>query len=163
MKRMFDCGMMKSEKKHFLTKADIGLIVGVAAAALVIWGFMSLHRVQGSYALVSCDGEPVFRIPLLEMGTAYYLWTEDEGVRELSEEEWEEMRARTAAEKESGAYNMILCWDGEISVEEANCPDGICVHHVAISRTGENIICLPHKVVIEIIGSEENKLDGVVY
>ena len=33
---------------------------------------------------------------------------------------------------------------------EADCPDQICVNHLAISRDGESIICLPNKVVIAI-------------
>ena len=32
----------------------------------------------------------------------------------------------------------------------ASCPDGICAAHKPISREGESIVCLPHRVVITV-------------
>ena len=29
--------------------------------------------------------------------------------------------------------------------------DKICVNHAAISKKGETIVCLPHKVVVEVV------------
>ncbi len=46
--------------------------------------------------------------------------------------------------------NTLVIKDGKVSVKTANCPDGICVDHREISNAGETIICLPHKVVVEI-------------
>ena len=46
---------------------------------------------------------------------------------------------------------------------QSSCPDLICVRHKAVSETGETIVCLPHKLVIEITGAPETELDGVVY
>lgn len=146
-----------------MTKADILLAAGVIVTALVILFFMNLHRVQGSYARVSYDGAEIYRIPLSETGTRYYLCTGSGLVRELTEQEWENAAFRTAPESGNEAYNVVLCKDGEISVVEADCPDGICVDHVPVSGTGENIICLPHKLVIEVIGNEGSELDGVIY
>ena len=40
--------------------------------------------------------------------------------------------------------------DGSVTVQDADCPDKICEKHRAINRTGETIICLPHKLVVEI-------------
>lgn len=60
-------------------------------------------------------------------------------------------------------YNLFSCENGEIRMIRSSCPDLLCVHHRPVSRAGENIICLPHKLVIEIIGAQENELDGVVY
>ena len=37
-----------------------------------------------------------------------------------------------------------------VVVQDADCPDKICEKHRAISQTGETIICLPHKLVVEI-------------
>ena len=45
----------------------------------------------------------------------------------------------------------------------SSCPDLICVKHQAVSGTGESIICLPHKLIIEISDAQEKELDGVVY
>ena len=46
--------------------------------------------------------------------------------------------------------------DGYASVEYADCPDGICAAHKPISRSGESIVCLPHKVVITVRSAENN-------
>ena len=34
---------------------------------------------------------------------------------------------------------------------------------VAISKNGESIICLPHKLVIQIVAKEESELDAITY
>ena len=43
----------------------------------------------------------------------------------------------------------------------ADCPDQICATHPKISKNRESIICLPNKVILEIVdradeGSKEN-------
>ena len=50
--------------------------------------------------------------------------------------------------KDSNNINRLVIKDGKASVEYATCPDGICASHRPISRSGESIVCLPHKVVI---------------
>ena len=44
--------------------------------------------------------------------------------------------------------NRLVIQDGKAYISFATCPDGICANHRPISRTGESIICLPHKIVI---------------
>ena len=39
---------------------------------------------------------------------------------------------------------------GKVSVREANCPDRIKIKTRSASKAGETIVCLPHKLVIEI-------------
>ena len=39
-------------------------------------------------------------------------------------------------------------------MEAADCRDQICVRHRAVSAVGESIICLPHKLVVEITTGE---------
>ena len=46
--------------------------------------------------------------------------------------------------------NVLVIENGEAYVLEADCPDKICVGHRAISKTGESIVCLPHKLVVSI-------------
>ena len=46
--------------------------------------------------------------------------------------------------------NTVVIKNGSVKMESATCPLGICRKHSAISKKGENIICLPHKVVVEI-------------
>lgn len=46
--------------------------------------------------------------------------------------------------------NTVTIENGEVYMSEADCKNLICAHTGKISRNGENIICLPNKVVIEI-------------
>ena len=54
--------------------------------------------------------------------------------------------------------NIVLITEGTVSMESADCPDQICVHHQRIKRSGESIICLPNKVVVSIEGGGEENL-----
>ena len=61
-----------------------------------------------------------------------------------------EVDIRTGANGEQ--LNRLVIRDGQATVETASCPDGICAAHHPVSRDGESIICLPHKVVISVEG-----------
>lgn len=51
-------------------------------------------------------------------------------------------------------YNEICVENGAISVKEADCPDGICVNDGARSKGGAPIVCLPHRIVIQIASGD---------
>lgn len=55
--------------------------------------------------------------------------------------------------------NTVTVADGEICVTEADCPDKICVNMGWVSRSGETITCLPHKLVIEVHNDKKNDYD----
>ena len=67
---------------------------------------------------------------------------------------------RTGAEGEE--LNVLVIKDGQAYVETATCPDGICAGHKPISREGESIVCLPHKVVITVYATEEEETPDIV-
>ena len=54
-----------------------------------------------------------------------------------------------------GGKNILVIKDGKAYMSHADCPDKTCVRTGAISKTGEQIICLPNRVYISIIGAEE--------
>lgn len=54
-------------------------------------------------------------------------------------------------------YNLIEIGDEKVRVIEADCPDKLDVKQGYISLPGEMIVCLPNRLVIEIIGIEEEK------
>lgn len=62
-----------------------------------------------------------------------------------------------------GNTNTLQIKDGKASVIEANCPDGICTNHMPVSRAGESIICLPHKLVVTVLDKVDNdsEIDAV--
>ncbi len=57
--------------------------------------------------------------------------------------------------------NTLMIKNESAVITNADCPDKICVHHKAITRDGESIICLPNKIVVSIEKGEKRVLDGV--
>lgn len=47
--------------------------------------------------------------------------------------------------------NVIEIKDGRVRVEEADCPNQDCVHQGWIDAAGQQIVCLPHKLTIDIV------------
>lgn len=47
--------------------------------------------------------------------------------------------------------NTVTLEQGRVCISEANCPDQICVHQGWISDSTVPIVCLPHKLIIEIV------------
>ena len=56
--------------------------------------------------------------------------------------------------------NVIAVENGEIFVQEADCPDGVCVKHGSLSKNGTPIICLPNRLVIRWM-EDPSGMDGV--
>ena len=118
-----------------MKKTDIILAVIAIIAAAGIWLFYSAGADHGLTAVVTVDGEVRAELPLDEKDSVEI------------ETEW--------------GYNIVHTEDGQAFVTEADCRDQICVEHKKIEKTGETIVCLPHKMVVEIIGGEE-EMDMVV-
>ena len=57
--------------------------------------------------------------------------------------------------------NMVVIEAGAAHMEDADCPDKLCVHQGAISRDGQTIVCLPHKLVVEVVGGEKEEYDSI--
>ena len=51
-------------------------------------------------------------------------------------------------------HNHLTIKDGHAQVTDADCPDAVCVRHRAVSRVGQSILCLPHKVAVTVVGGE---------
>ena len=65
-------------------------------------------------------------------------------------------------EGESGS-NTLVIEGGKAWMTEADCPDGLCLGMGKISSAGQSIVCLPHKLVVEVKseGGAEPALDMV--
>lgn len=136
--------MRKREKKAFSKKRKIRNDIILAAVILIIAVagllFIKLTKVQGNTVVVKING----------VETASYSLSDD--VRQ---------EIRTGENNEN--INVLIIKEGKAYVSEADCPDGICKDYRPISYVGETIVCLPHKVVIEITGnSTDVSLDAVV-
>lgn len=49
-------------------------------------------------------------------------------------------------------YNLVIVKDDSIAIIEADCPDKVCIKPGFISKPGESLVCLPHKVMVEVKG-----------
>lgn len=113
----------------------IGIIVAVAAVLLVVlYGF---NNKSGSLVTIEVDSQIVETLPLDEN-------TERDIVTD------------------NGTNHLVIS-DGKATMTSADCPDEICVHHKPISRSGESIICLPHKVVVTVVNEkpQDDEIDAV--
>lgn len=124
---------LESMKKGDLVFAAI--VVGIAV--LIFGGYYWGYGREGAYVQVTVDGKVYAEYPL-----------------------YEERRVRLEYEGREG-FNELVIEEGKASVVSADCPDELCVKQKAISRTGESIVCLPHKLVITITGGEEAEYDGI--
>ncbi len=55
----------------------------------------------------------------------------------------------------NGGTNILVIVDGEAYIKSADCPDKICVNSGKIHLSGERIVCLPNKLMVEIIGKRD--------
>ena len=46
--------------------------------------------------------------------------------------------------------NTVFVKNGKVVMKDATCKNQICVKHKEISKKGETIVCLPHKVIVEV-------------
>jgi hypothetical protein len=50
-------------------------------------------------------------------------------------------------------YNLVIVKDDSIAIVEADCPDKVCIKPGFISKPGESLVCLPHKIMVEVKGN----------
>jgi hypothetical protein len=58
-----------------------------------------------------------------------------------------------------GTTEVIIA-GGEVWIRSSPCREKICMKMGHISRCGEQLICIPNSVVVELVG-EEGRIDGV--
>ena len=56
--------------------------------------------------------------------------------------------------------NTAVIENGSVYMQSATCPDKLCVHQGKTSDNSKKIICLPNKVVIEVV--KKSDIDTVV-
>lgn len=49
-----------------------------------------------------------------------------------------------------GGRNHLIIHEKTVKIEEADCPDKLCVKQGAISKSGETVVCLPHRIVVTV-------------
>ncbi len=63
---------------------------------------------------------------------------------------------------ESLGFNRIIIENGIVRMDEADCPDKYCMAYKPIKNAGQTIVCLPHKLVVEVIGEQRSHQVDVI-
>lgn len=116
---------------------DIILIAAVLAISLISFAAIKMTQKDGKEVIVTVEGKEVYKTSIKK-----------DQIYQIPEE---------------NGTNVMQIKDGKVTMKKADCKDQICADHKAIEKSGETIVCLPHKVVIEIQSEDgkEQELDGV--
>lgn len=106
---------------------DVLLIVLLLAVSSILYFAIRETGEAGAYAEVSVNGEKVAEYPLDKDGE-YVL---------------------------NGGTNILVISDFSARVINSDCPDKTCERQGKISMAGERIVCLPNKLMVEIVGDKE--------
>ena len=117
-----------------MKKADIILISALLFLAAVLFLVFYAGNSRGSEAVVRVDGEVVARYPLSADGR-YSL---------------------------NGGTNILIISEGCAYLEDADCPDKLCVKQGKIKSTGQCITCLPNRLTVTIEGDAPAEYDLIV-
>lgn len=60
-----------------------------------------------------------------------------------------------------GGRNTLVIEGGKAWMSEADCPDGLCLGMGKISSAGQSIVCLPHKLVVEVKSADGSTGQGL--
>ena len=147
-------------------KNDIILVlVLLLLAATGLFAFKIFNSGEGRTVRVTIDGELFGEYPLGKEGSTgddeeYDAVIDGTNSTPVIPDRSEEHLSKSDI-KDTEYYNMIkiqgkvgecilIIKDGEAYMQEADCPNQICVHHSPVSHKGETIVCLPNRVIIEI-------------
>lgn len=138
---------MKAKKNDFIL---IGIVLIIALGIFLGYRVITGSG-NGGTVLISTGGTEYARLSLKDNGT--YIIKASEPLKKISSEE--------ELKNISAPFNILTINDGVAYMKEASCPDLLCVHQAKISKTGEQIVCLPNKIVVEIINGEKSDVDVV--
>ncbi len=114
-----------------IKKRDIILALVLILLGIVCYGVIRLGQKKGSQVIIYEDQKEIGRYDL-----------NTDTTKEI----------QTAK-----GMNILEIKNGMAYVTEADCPDQVCIRMGKISKTGETIVCLPHKLVIQVEGDVGQK------
>lgn len=127
--------------KNKSIRKDIVLIGGLLLAGLVLGLVLLLTKKQGKSVEIHVTGAETQTISLNQPG-------------------------RHEIEGKIGT-NVLVIENGKAHMDEASCPDGICMGMGEIDSAGQSIICLPNEIVVTVVdpkvktGSSSQEIDAV--
>lgn len=124
-----------------LKKIDILLIVFFILFSFgLIFIFVALEANGQAMVIVSADGQEVLRFnPSQNIGSTFEIASQN------------------------GTNKIYVDEGGAVSMIYASCPDHLCLNQGAISFSFQSIVCLPNRVVVQLMQLEEAiNLDAVI-
>ncbi|MBN1289354.1 MAG: NusG domain II-containing protein [Actinobacteria bacterium] len=103
----------------------------------------------------------LFSIPLVtkgaDAGKPAFAVVEVNGRESLRVALGEDGRDRTFDVEGSAGTSTIEVKNGRVRMLESDCPDKLCIGMGWAEKTGDSIVCIPNRVVIELVGPEKIK------
>ena len=120
-------------------------VIIIAAALVLALGLYGISQIAGGKSattvVVTVDGKEVLRRPLAVEDT-YEIKQDD------------------------GSINVIAVEGGAVYMKEANCRDGLCMAQGKMKNAAKTIVCLPHKMVVQMEGDsaadDQDELDVII-
>lgn len=121
-------------------RKDLILILGLLIGAGLIAGAFALAKKPGAYVRVEQGGKLLAVYALNEDRREVFPFAEG---------------GDALGDTSKDAGNVLVIEHGAVHMEEASCPDKLCVRQGEKSRIGETIVCLPHRLVVTVISAQE--------
>jgi hypothetical protein len=97
-----------------------------------------------------------------DKGAQVIIKLENQIIKEISLPVEDKIEYKVEIDQEN--YNLVQIKDDRVRIKNANCPDQVCVNEGWKDKAGETLVCLPHQLVIEITGEDQdNEIDLKTY
>ena len=118
-----------AKQDRMFRPADIILAIGLIVIGFVMSFFLAFGSDDGA------------RVKVLTAGDLYGTYSLDQD--------------QTVTVRRGSHVNEFEIKDGAVRMVHADCRNHDCIQQGTITKTGETIVCLPNKVVLEVTGGEE--------
>lgn len=145
-------------RKKRKLRNEIILITVVIVIAVTVVVVQNMNKSKGDKVILNIDGEKIGEHMLYK---DMYIAVDIDNKKDITISD-NELDKKEIEQYMLECDNIIRIYKGKVSVIEANCRDKICVKHKQIEYKGENIICLPHNLIVTVDSDEENDVDEIV-
>ena len=128
----------RPELKFNRYDAVVAAIVALLAVAVALWFYLPKTQSSELTVVISTGGEETERVKLNNF---------------------------TEATVTHNGYTLRITADGSgVRVTDSDCPTQDCVRTGTISRSGQSIVCLPARIIIQLTGgaADSNDVDIVI-
>lgn len=117
----------------------IALLICISFVPVLVSAAMINRDYKGTYAEITLDGKLYKKVPL----------SQHKGEEEFTI-------------KTKYGYNLIKIKGQSVAIIDADCLDKICERPGFISKPGQSLVCLPHKLMVEVRGYDNKNSDEII-